>query len=360
MNIRPRTAPRPDLVSTSSASICVVGREHAPTPSAWNSSVDAGVDQQVVGRDLVGRDVVGLRQDRFAKLRCGSFSPSSALDAIEDVVGEPVHDLPVLAVHVGVQPAEGATARRPCPRRRGSRSARQERRAAARPAASAAAMPAGPPPSTTTSYSPNSEVLREGSTISVWPIVNLGRLLRNSYDNRHLLAVPISRRGERSDPIGVANAAAGIARRPPKTVSPSGDGEARSAQTFQGRERRGKRCEIAARCRQTETFPFVDASPGFVPRVTHFPSRIHQNCRPIATRRLGKRSSHAHGTEEKDHRPGRSQMGNLRTASLVLGCSILLARASFGDASSASQQEMRSLDEQVQEIKSDVLGIAAD
>ena len=53
-------------------------------------------------------------------------------------------------------------------------------------------------------------------------------------------------------------------------------------------------------------------------------------------------------------------MGNLRTASLVLGCSILLARASFGDASSASQQEMRSLDEQVQEIKSDVLGIAAD
>ena len=53
-------------------------------------------------------------------------------------------------------------------------------------------------------------------------------------------------------------------------------------------------------------------------------------------------------------------MGNLRTASLVLGCSVLLARASFGDASSASQQEMRSLDEQVQEIKSDVLGIAAD
>ena len=53
-------------------------------------------------------------------------------------------------------------------------------------------------------------------------------------------------------------------------------------------------------------------------------------------------------------------MGNLRTASLLLGCSVLLARASFGDAPSASQQEMRSLDEQVQEIKSDVLGIAAD
>jgi len=46
-------------------------------------------------------------------------------------------------------------------------------------------------------------------------------------------------------------------------------------------------------------------------------------------------------------------MGNLRTATLVLGCSVLLARASFGDAPSASQQEMRSLDEQVQEIKSD-------
>ena len=53
-------------------------------------------------------------------------------------------------------------------------------------------------------------------------------------------------------------------------------------------------------------------------------------------------------------------MGNLRTAAWVLACSVLLARASFGDAPSASQQEMRSLDEQVQEIKTDVLGIAAD
>ena len=54
-------------------------------------------------------------------------------------------------------------------------------------------------------------------------------------------------------------------------------------------------------------------------------------------------------------------MGNLRTTTLLLvGCCALMARASFGDAPTASQQEMRSLDEQVQEIKSDVLGIAAD
>jgi hypothetical protein len=52
-------------------------------------------------------------------------------------------------------------------------------------------------------------------------------------------------------------------------------------------------------------------------------------------------------------------MGNLRMA-MVFACSFLLADASYGGASEASQQEMRSLDEQVQEIKSDALGIAAD
>src|SRR5262249_59587506 len=40
-------------------------------------------------------------------------------------------------------------------------------------------------------------------------------------------------------------------------------------------------------------------------------------------------------------------------------CFAVAANASYG-APEASQQEMRSLDEQVQEIKSDVLGIAAD
>src|SRR5215475_15721388 len=52
-------------------------------------------------------------------------------------------------------------------------------------------------------------------------------------------------------------------------------------------------------------------------------------------------------------------MAKLRTAT-VLASLVLLARASYGDAPEASQQEMRSLDEQVQEIKTDVLGIAAD
>ena len=52
-------------------------------------------------------------------------------------------------------------------------------------------------------------------------------------------------------------------------------------------------------------------------------------------------------------------MGTLRQA-VVFACPLLLAGASYGGAPEASQQEMRSLDEQVQEIKSDVLGIAAD
>jgi hypothetical protein len=52
-------------------------------------------------------------------------------------------------------------------------------------------------------------------------------------------------------------------------------------------------------------------------------------------------------------------MGNLRIVG-VLACSVFLTSASYGGAPGASQQEMRSLDEQVQEIKSDVLGIAAD
>ena len=52
-------------------------------------------------------------------------------------------------------------------------------------------------------------------------------------------------------------------------------------------------------------------------------------------------------------------MGTLRIA-VVFACPLLLASASYGGAPEASQREMRSLDEQVQEIKSDVLGIAAD
>jgi hypothetical protein len=45
---------------------------------------------------------------------------------------------------------------------------------------------------------------------------------------------------------------------------------------------------------------------------------------------------------------------------LALGVSLLVAGLAWGGPKDASQQEMRSLDEQVQEIKSDVLSIAAD
>lgn len=52
-------------------------------------------------------------------------------------------------------------------------------------------------------------------------------------------------------------------------------------------------------------------------------------------------------------------MPNFRRA-VLLACSILLCGISYGGAPSASQQEMRSLDEQVQQTKTDVLSIAAD
>src|SRR5262245_63923581 len=52
-------------------------------------------------------------------------------------------------------------------------------------------------------------------------------------------------------------------------------------------------------------------------------------------------------------------MPSLKRA-LALGVSLLVAGLARGGPQDASQQEMRSLDEQVQEIKSDVLSIAAD
>ncbi|HVS22305.1 MAG TPA: hypothetical protein VMU03_01165 [Gammaproteobacteria bacterium] len=52
-------------------------------------------------------------------------------------------------------------------------------------------------------------------------------------------------------------------------------------------------------------------------------------------------------------------MPNFRRV-VMLACSMLLCGISYGGAPGASQQEMRSLDEQVQQTKSDVLGIAAD
>ena len=112
--------------------------------------LDAGVEQQRVGGALEGGGVVGLGVDP-AEDQVRLVQAAERAHPRQQVVGDAVHHLDDLAVHVGVQAAEvghaggGAHAAEEAvaldqqgagavPRRRG-----------------AAAMPAGPPPSTTTS-----------------------------------------------------------------------------------------------------------------------------------------------------------------------------------------------------------------
>lgn len=81
--------------------------------------------------------------------------------------------------------------------------------------------------------------------------------------------------------------------------------------------------------------------------MTHLPPEIRPNRErvPAATAR-GARSVRAAGLPQKIR----------RTIALALLCLV----GSAGAADDASKQQMQSLDEQVQEIKSDVLGIAAE
>ena len=71
----------------------------------------------------------------------------------------------MLAVHVGVQPAEVGDAGGRAHAAEEAVALDQQRLAAEPAAAAAAAMPAGPPPSTTTSYSPKISVARAGSAM---------------------------------------------------------------------------------------------------------------------------------------------------------------------------------------------------
>ena len=124
-----------------------------PAAERVKQDVDALAEQQVVGRALVGGGVVGLRRD-LAEYAVRRVEAAEPVDAREQFVGDAVHDLPDLAVHVGVQSAEIGDAGGGAHAAEKAVAFDQQHLRPSRAARAAAAMPAGPPPSTTTSYSP--------------------------------------------------------------------------------------------------------------------------------------------------------------------------------------------------------------
>ena len=72
---------------------------------------DAAPEQHLVGRAFVGRGVVGLRHGA-AEDRVGRVEAVEAGETREQFVGDAMHDLADLAVHIGVKSAEIGDARR--------------------------------------------------------------------------------------------------------------------------------------------------------------------------------------------------------------------------------------------------------
>ena len=124
MKARARIAPRPDLVSTISASI--LSAVHCSTAAAQRveQELHARVQQQLVGRAFVGRDVVGAHADAALQPSCGALRPPSRVDALEQVVGHAMHQLRDLAVATCRRGRRNWSRRRRCPCRRENRSAR--------------------------------------------------------------------------------------------------------------------------------------------------------------------------------------------------------------------------------------------
>ena len=100
MKVERADAQRPDLVSTSSASIppAVVLRD--ADRQRVEQHLGAGVEQQRVGRALVGRHVVRLRMD-LAEDEVRRVQAVERAHALEQLVGDAVHDLDDSPVHVG-------------------------------------------------------------------------------------------------------------------------------------------------------------------------------------------------------------------------------------------------------------------
>ena len=82
-----------------------VGRPHDAAGERVEERAGAGVGEHRVGRALEGGGVVGLGVDA-AEDQVRRVQPAERAHAVEQVVGDAVHDLPDLAVHVGVQAAE--------------------------------------------------------------------------------------------------------------------------------------------------------------------------------------------------------------------------------------------------------------
>ena len=89
-----------------------IGRFGDADREGVEQDLDPGGGEQVVGGDLVGRDVVGLRLDLVREGRVRRVQRIHAVEPAEDVVGDAVHYLAVLAVDIGVQAAEGRQSRR--------------------------------------------------------------------------------------------------------------------------------------------------------------------------------------------------------------------------------------------------------
>ena len=66
---------------------------------------DFAGEQEIVGGAFIGRGVVGLCLD-LAEYEMRRVKAAEPLDAREQIVGDAVHDLLDLAMHIGVQPAE--------------------------------------------------------------------------------------------------------------------------------------------------------------------------------------------------------------------------------------------------------------
>jgi len=117
MKVCARTAERPDLVSISSASIQSLAPITTPGAERVKQNFGAACKQQVVGRAFVGGGVVGLRL-RLAEHEMRRVQPAEPVDARQDFVGDAVHHLADVAMHIGVEPAEiGHAAAVPIPPR---------------------------------------------------------------------------------------------------------------------------------------------------------------------------------------------------------------------------------------------------
>ena len=105
MKVAARIAKRPDLVSTRSASMRpLVARDDADR-EGMEQQLGAGAEQHRVGGALERRGVVRLRQD-LAEDEMRLVQAVERAHALEQLVGDAVHDAPDRAVHVGVQAAE--------------------------------------------------------------------------------------------------------------------------------------------------------------------------------------------------------------------------------------------------------------